>query len=193
MQMPRENTSSSARMTQIALWQAAQRKQLAELEQAGLGLTQAEIEHLGQARHEALATTGRLEFGRPAIVQIARTFSASSYLSEENCAETLESIQETFYQLRSDMPNDVPDEELIEGMFAAFEGSCGGDCDALAALSASEVLGQLAVYDDRESPDDEPYSFTDGEGRVYSWNPDSWEDNIYAPGWLGERWENDRD
>ena len=111
--MPRENTSSSARMTQIALWQAAQRKQLAELEQAGLGLTQAEIEHLGQARHEALATTGRLEFGRPAIVQIARTFSASSYLSEENCAETLESIQETFYQLRSDMPNDVPDEELI--------------------------------------------------------------------------------
>ncbi|MDO4499248.1 MAG: DUF6323 family protein [Coriobacteriaceae bacterium] len=111
----------------------------------------------------------------------------------KNCAETLESIQETFYQLRSDMPNDVPDEELIEGMFAAFEGSCGGDCDALAALSASEVLGQLAVYDDRESPDDEPYSLTDGEGRVYSWNPDSWEDNIYAPGWLGERWENDRD
>lgn len=193
MQMPRENISSSASMTQIALGQAAQRKQLAELEQTGLGLTQAEIEQLGHARLEALATTGRLEFGCPAIVQIARTFSASSYLFEENRAETLESIQETFYQLRSDAPSDVPDEELIEGLFSAFEGSCGGDCDALAALSAEEVLGRLAVFDDRESPDDEPYSLTDGEGRVYSWNPDSWEDDIYAPGWLGERWGNDWD
>lgn len=192
MQMPREYMPSNATLARVALGQAAKRKQLAELEQAGLGLTRTEIEHLGHARLEALATTGRLEFGSPAIVQIARTFSASSYLFEESCAETLESIQETFYQLRADAPSDVPDEELIEGMFEAFEESCGGDCDALAALSVAEVLGQLAVHDDRESPDDEPYSITDDEGRVYSWNPDSWEDDICAPGWFGERWGNDR-
>ncbi|MGN0261535.1 MAG: DUF6323 family protein [Eggerthellaceae bacterium] len=191
--MPRENTSPNTVLVQLHLGQAAGQRQLAELEQAGLGLTRAEIQHLGQARQEALAKTGRLEFGQPAIVQIARAFSASSFLFEENCAETLESVQETFYLLRSDVPSNIPDEELIEGMFLAFEGSCGGDCDALAALSATEVLGQLAVHDDREPADDEPYSITDDEGRVYSWNPDSWEDNILAPGWSGERWGDDWD
>lgn len=138
--MPQENTSPNASLALIALGRTTGQRQLAELEQAGLGLTQTEIQQLEQARREALATTGRLEFGNPAIVQIARTFSASSYLFEGSCAETLENIQESFYRLRSDAPSDIPDDELIEGLFAAFEGSCGGDCDALAALSATEVL-----------------------------------------------------
>lgn len=191
--MPKENTFPNTGLARIALGRAAEHRQLAELEQACLGLTHAEIQRLGQARQEALAKTCRLEFGEPAIVQIARAFSASSFLFEGNCAETLESIQETFYLLRGDVSSDVPDEELIEGMFLAFEGSCGGDCDALSSLSATEVLGHLADHDDREPEDDEPYSIADDDGRVYSWNPDSWEDGIFAPGWSGERWDDDWD
>ena len=39
MQMPREYMPSNATLARVALGQAAQLKQLAELEQTGLGLT----------------------------------------------------------------------------------------------------------------------------------------------------------
>ncbi|MCH4184966.1 MAG: hypothetical protein LKF61_05710 [Eggerthellaceae bacterium] len=36
-----------------------------------------------------------------------------------------------------------------------------------------------------------PYSITDDGGRIYTWNPAEWTDNVSCDGWNGERWEDD--
>ena len=114
--------------------------ELASLKSMGLGINQAELEQLAQSRREALAQSGRIEFGQPALLAVADAFAASPYLEREQCADQLEALQAVFYSARADAPSSIPDDELIDGMRAAFDGCCGGDLDALAALSAQELL-----------------------------------------------------
>ncbi|MGN0078475.1 MAG: DUF6323 family protein [Coriobacteriales bacterium] len=170
---------------------------LAALKGMGLGISQAELEQLAQARCEALAQSGRIEFGSPALLTIAEAFTSSPFLEREHSAEQLEALQAVFYSARADVPSSIPDDELVDGMRAAFDGCCGGDLDALAALSAQELLSLASTScfdnddDDPEPVLDGPYSITDDEGRTYTWDPDAWHDDIYASGWHGERWDDE--
>lgn len=171
--------------------------ELASLKDMGLGINQAELEQLAQSRREALAQSGRIEFGQPALLAVADAFAASPYLEREQCADQLEALQAVFYSARADAPSSIPDDELIDGMRVAFDGCCGGDLDALTALSAQELLSLASTScfgDDDDDPEpvlNGPYSITDDEGRIYTWDPDAWRDDICAPGWHGERWDDE--
>lgn len=50
--------------------------ELASLKDMGLGINQAELEQLAQSRREALAQSGRIEFGQPALLAVADAFAA---------------------------------------------------------------------------------------------------------------------
>ena len=85
----------------------------------GLSLTEKEARSLAAVRTEALADTGRVEFGGSALPKIARSFAPSPRLTE------------IFYRFKSETGDRLGDDELLSIMRRAFDGSCGGSVDLL--------------------------------------------------------------
>ena len=189
------NNGGGAPLSRLPLSTAGAAQQLSVLEGMNLGLTRDDIESLAEARRTDLAEYGRIEFGRPVLIGIAEAFAASPYLDRNDCAEQLADIQSAFYTLRADTPSSIPDEELIEGMRIAFNRTYGGDLEALGSMNTQDVLAQLErtlEADGGYEPEtnaEELYSITDNAGRVYVWDPEEWHDDVLAPGWAGERWD----
>lgn len=159
----------------------------------GLAVTSEEMEQLVEWRAESLVAAERIEFGMPAIVGIAEALATSPYLEQEALADVLSLLQETFYELRSDIESDVPDCEIFEALRHCFD-ACGGDAAEVASLSAGEVM--LFSNDYLRSLDggqDEDILVVDDEGRAYALAPANWSYDEYSDGWDGERWSDDWD
>jgi hypothetical protein len=139
----------------------------------------------------------RIAIGGTVLPEIMEEFASSPNLSQNTLPQSLLDLQATFYRLRDEAEADVPDDEIIQGMRTLFDGEAAGDVDAIEALG---IVTVVAVADTRsqeeEVPPEEtgahsPYSITDDGGRIYTWNPAEWTDNVSCDGWNGERWEDD--
>ena len=97
---------------------------------AGLSLSQAQATALAASRVEALASTGRIEFGHGVTEKLILAFYTSPYLTKETYADTLCALTDLFYQLKND--DRVGDDELLAEMRARFDGECRGSFDLLA-------------------------------------------------------------
>lgn len=82
-------------------------------------------------RTEALADTGRVEFGGSALPKIARSFAPSPYSSRRGWYDELVRLTEIFYRFKSETGDRLGDDELLSIMRRAFDGSCGGSVDLL--------------------------------------------------------------
>lgn len=83
------------------------------------------------AAEEALADTGRVEFGGSALPKIARSFAPSPYSSRRGWYDELVRLTEIFYRFKSETGDRLGDDELLSIMRRAFDGSCGGSVDLL--------------------------------------------------------------
>ena len=97
----------------------------------GLSLTEKEARSLAAVRTEALADTGRVEFGGSALPKIARSFAPSPYSSRRGWYDELVRLTEIFYRFKSETGDRLVDDELLSIMRRAFDGSCGGSVDLL--------------------------------------------------------------
>lgn len=97
----------------------------------GLSLTEKEARSLAAVRTEALADTGRVEFGGSALPKIARSFAPSPYSSRRGWYDELVRLTEIFYRFKSETGDRLGDDELLSIMRRAFDGSCGGSVDLL--------------------------------------------------------------
>ena len=99
--------------------------------QYGLKLSDNQISNLLERRKETLKETGRIEFREGIIDKLIKEFCDSPYINQENYAETLYELIETFYEYKNETMDLITDDELIQFMKKSFDGICQGDLEYL--------------------------------------------------------------
>lgn len=122
----------------MLMQQEKSRRELAEViacneetERFGLALSQKEAEELAICRNESLRKWGRVEFGRGMLEKLIFVFCDSQYLDQDNYVETLERLQDVFYEFKNETQDGMTDDELLGFMREQFEEVCFGDLDYL--------------------------------------------------------------
>ena len=97
----------------------------------GLTLTEEEAKALVAARGDTLREERRVEFGDSISPKLIRTFADSSFLNQEDYAETIARLQEIFFLYKNESMDMVSDDELLGIMKNAYENESGGDLEYL--------------------------------------------------------------
>lgn len=97
----------------------------------GLKLLEKDIKTLIETRDEALSSNGRVEFGGGIITKIISSFCDSPYILQNNYAETINDLIETFYYYKNETMEEISDDELIELMKEYFDNRCQGHLELL--------------------------------------------------------------
>jgi hypothetical protein len=151
-----ENGMEAYRSLHRQAAQAALRASNERSARFGLLLSDAEIDMLTERRFEALAQTGRVEFGEGILPALARTFCDSPFLSRENYADTLAQLQDDFYYYKGEAEELLSDDELIEAMKTVFDGRAQGSLAYLEGTSLEALCRQArAGYDPHAAADAE--------------------------------------
>ena len=113
----------------------------------GLTLTEEEAKALVAARGDTLREERRVEFGDSISPKLIRTFADSSFINQEDYAETIARLQEIFFLYKNESMDMVSDDELLGIMKNAFENESGGDLEylegtALEAFARSVRAGE---------------------------------------------------
>lgn len=106
-----------------------------ETYQYGLLLTVEQAHALVLSRNQSLKASGRIELGGGVIEKLIQSFAGSPYITPENYEETLHRLIDIFYSFKSDTWESVSDDQLIEFMKDAFDGSCRGCLELLELLA----------------------------------------------------------
>lgn len=109
----------------------------------GLRLSEGQALELVAARTEALAKTGRIEFGGGAIERLILAFCESPYLSRDNYAQALHELIDLFYEFKNETLDRISDQELVAFMAQAFDGPCAGSTDLLAGQALPALARHL--------------------------------------------------
>lgn len=162
------------------------------LASAGITITASEAADLAIHRDLCLRDNERIEFGTPTVVTIARELALSPCLEARNAADTLTRLQEVFYRTRDELAIEVPDSEIIEAVCHCFD-ELGSAFD-VATLPTEELMTFSKTYRQaQESTEEACYCLTDDTGHTYTFDPTEWDYDETAPGWNGEKWDDDID
>lgn len=112
-------------------------------EARGLRLSEGQALELVAARTEALAKTGRIEFGGGAIERLILAFCDSPYLSRDHYAQSLRELIDLFYEFKNETLDRISDQELVGFMVQAFDGPCAGSVDLLAGQALPALARHL--------------------------------------------------
>jgi len=99
--------------------------------QFGLTLTEHDAQELMVCRNESLKRYQRAEFGTGILEKLIDTFCDSQYIHQSNYTETLEQLQDIFYEFKNEALDLLTDDELLTFMKEQFEGVCSGDLEYL--------------------------------------------------------------
>jgi len=105
----------------------------------GLTLTPAQALDAARAYDEALAGYGRISFGGGVPRALALAFCDSPFLQQDDYAETLAQLLESFCRFKTESEDTASDDELIAAMRRAFDGPAQGSADYLDGLSFEEL------------------------------------------------------
>ncbi|AIQ12478.1 DUF6323 family protein [Paenibacillus durus] len=124
----------------------------------GLILTPRDVELMMAARNEVLHSYGRVELSIEVTKALIEVFSASSFIQQENYADTLNELHEIFYDLKNETEDRVSDMKLIHRMKEMFEEDCEGSLGLLKSR-----LEEWAEEFRRELQKNESLSLLEGE------------------------------
>lgn len=115
--------------------QERNRNELLELneiiKQYDLVLTPQDIDLMMAARTKVLYSYGRVELGIEVTKRLIEMFSSSTFLEQENYADTLHELHEIFYYLKNETEDKISDRQLLHLMKELFEGDREGSLDLL--------------------------------------------------------------
>ncbi|MDR2043192.1 MAG: DUF6323 family protein [Clostridium sp.] len=97
----------------------------------GLSLTEEAAQELMVCRNESLKKYRRVEFGEGILDKLIDAFCDSQYIHQEDYVETLEKLQDIFYEYKNESRDRLTDDELLTFMREQFEKICFGDLDYL--------------------------------------------------------------
>ena len=99
--------------------------------QFGLSLSDGDIRELMLRRKECLCEQQRVEFGKGILEKIIFAFCDSPFIYQENYAETIADLQDSFYLYKNESMDELTDDELITIMRNAFDKECQGSLEYL--------------------------------------------------------------
>lgn len=102
-----------------------------ESKENGLTLTKEDATALVAARGDTLREERRVEFGDSISPKLIRAFADSSFINQEDYAETIARLQEIFFLYKNESMDMVSDDELLGIMKNAFENESGGNLEYL--------------------------------------------------------------
>ena len=126
----------------------------------GLVLSEEQALALADTRSSKLKETGRIEFGKGIIDKLISAFYNSPYISQQNYEDTLHELINLFYDFKNDTWEVISDNELIEFMKDAFNGSCHGSLELLsgnALTSLSRHIHNEKFFDSYRLPMEKKY------------------------------------
>lgn len=123
----------------FSLWQQSkiqeEQRELAfcneKTEKFGLVLSAQERKELILCRNNSLRKYGRIEFGKGILERLIYEFCDSQFLEQETYGETLQKLQDIFYEFKEETEDVVTDDELLHFMREQFDKICFGDLDYL--------------------------------------------------------------
>lgn len=121
----------------------------------GLVLTEAQAMELAETRYRSLRSHGRIEFGGGVIDKMIKAFCDSPYLNKQNYAEVIHELIEIFYGYKNETMDLISDDELIEFMKSAFDGSCQGSLELLSERELYRLAKSLRFGFPLDSPEDD--------------------------------------
>lgn len=121
----------------------------------GLILTGQQMENLAAQRWEALAATGRVEFGAGILPKLIEAFCDSPFLSPANYEAALAELQSSFYYFKNECHDLISDDELIAFMQHVFNGRAQGSLEYLSGTSLDELCRNTRYGYAYNDPDEE--------------------------------------
>ena len=109
----------------------------------GLTLTEEEAKALVAARGDTLREERRVEFGDSISPKLIRTFADSSFINQEDYAQTLARLQEIFFLYKNESMDMVSDDELLGIMKNAYENESGGDLEYLEGTALEDFARKV--------------------------------------------------
>ena len=110
-------------------------------EKFGLVLSEEEANLLVQERTDSLKRQRRVEFGEGILPKIIYEFCDSRYISQNNYAETIARLHDTFMLYKNEMMDEISDDELLHFMKEQYETVCFGDLEYLES-TCLEIFAQ---------------------------------------------------
>lgn len=98
----------------------------------GLNLSELEIKQIIEKKNESLKRSGRIEFEGCIADKMIKAFCDSSYVNQENFADTICELIEIFYYYKTETKNLIADDELINFMRKYYDEIACGDVEYLA-------------------------------------------------------------
>lgn len=102
-----------------------------ETKKYGLIFSAAEAQALIEARNQSINYNGRVELSIDAVKKIISVFCKSTYINQDEYAETINELVDIFYAMKNETEDRVGDDELIDIMYTCYNGSCKGSLDLL--------------------------------------------------------------
>lgn len=99
--------------------------------QYGLSLSEDEAAELVVCRNDSLKKHQRVELGKGILDKLIYAFCDSQYIDQSNYLDTLEQLQDIFYEFKNLSMDKLTDDELLDFMREQFEGVCFGDLEYL--------------------------------------------------------------
>ncbi len=97
----------------------------------GLMLSEKDAKMLEKVGRDIISETDRIEFGSSITVKIIEKFINSTYISQNDYADTIVSLIEVFYVAKDECLDTFNDDEVIDIMFDFFEDQSGGSIEIL--------------------------------------------------------------
>ena len=132
----------------------------------GLRLSGGQIQALLAAREQSLRDTGRMEPGSGVLPRLIYAFCDSPYMDRHTYAQTLSTLQDLFYALKSEVENAMTDDELIEALARIFNGRAQGSLEYLDNLTVGELyraMSHRSGYDEEDGVDASEWAEDDAD------------------------------
>lgn len=86
----------------------------------GLTLTEQDAFMLVQTGKEVIKTQERIEFGKSITIRLIEKFMQSTYISQNDYADTIAALLEVFYEVKEESLDILTDDEVIDIMYGFF-------------------------------------------------------------------------
>jgi len=97
----------------------------------GLSLSEKDVAMLVQYGKEAISNQARIEFGESVTTKLINKFMKSSYISQDDYADTIAILLDIFYEAKEESEDYLIDDEVIDIMFHFFENVSQGSIELL--------------------------------------------------------------
>ncbi len=115
---------------------------------SGIVLTANDVAIIAESRSDILGRYGRLALNSEVIEDIIVRFSSSTYIQTDVFVDTVLELYEIFQYIKHETLDEVFDDEILDYMEEAFNGTCQGSLQYLGEKKANDFIRSYRGLED---------------------------------------------